>query len=116
MNHVEDLQRRFETPRDRLARLSEAGRCISDSLDSESVLPGVLASAGSLTNTNCGAIARISDSGEIQDFLASGKTQEERLQMWGWHEGFGLFDYRRCCSECFDLRGGVIQWGSGENL
>ncbi len=35
MNHVEDLQRRFGTPRDRPVRLSEASRRISDSLDFE---------------------------------------------------------------------------------
>ena len=93
MNHVENLQRRIETPRDRLAPLSEASCRISDSLDFESVLPGVLDSARSLTNTICEATARSSDSGEIQDLLASGMTQEERHQKWGWREGFGLFGY-----------------------
>lgn len=51
-----------------------------------------------------GPIARISDPGEIQDILASGKTQVERHQVWGWHEGFGLFDYLDRIQELLRLK------------
>ncbi len=93
MSQVEELQQEVETLRDRLARLSQASRRINDSLDFESVLQGVLDSARSLTNAKYGVITLFNQEGEIQDFLASGMTSEESRQMWGWQEGFGLFDY-----------------------
>ena len=93
MNQVDELQQEVETLRDRLARLSQSSRRINDSLDFESVLQGVLDSARSLTNAKYGVITLFNQEGEIQDFLASGMTSEESRQMWGWQEGFGLFDY-----------------------
>ena len=93
MSQVEELQQEVETLRDRLARLSQASRRINDSLDFESVLQGVLDSARSLTNAKYGVITLFNQEGEIQDFLASGMTSDESRQMWGWQEGFGLFDY-----------------------
>ncbi len=93
MNRIERLEQEVETLRDRLARLTEASHRINDSLDFESVLQGVLDSARLLTKAKFGVITLINETGEIQDFLASGMTQEESQNMWDWQEGIGLFDY-----------------------
>ena len=93
MTQIEKLKQEVETLRDRLARLTEASHRINDSLDFESVLQGVLDSARLLTKAKFGVITLINETGEIQDFLASGMTQEESQHMWDWQEGIGLFDY-----------------------
>ena len=58
--------------RERLSRLSEAGLRITQDLDFNSVLQGVLDSARSLTNARYGVIALHDDAGNAGDFLSSG--------------------------------------------
>ena len=60
--------------RERLSRLSEASLRITEDLDFNSVLQGVLDSARSLTGARYGVIALHNDEGVAEDFLSSGMT------------------------------------------
>ncbi len=79
---VEALEREVKTLRERLSRLSQASLRINESLDVETVLQGVLDSARSLTEARYGVITTFDGSGQVEDFIASGLTFEERHQIW----------------------------------
>ena len=64
--------------RDRLSRLSEASLRITEDLDFNSVLQGVLDSARSLTGARYGVIALHNDEGVVEDFLSSGRLRTIR--------------------------------------
>ena len=77
--------------RERLSRLSEAGLRITQDLDFNSVLQGVLDSARSLTGARYGVIALHDQAGNAGDFLSSGMTGDETERLWqipGWPEHF----------------------------
>ena len=68
--------------RERLSRLSEASLRITEDLDFNSVLQGVLDSARSLTGARYGVIALHNDEGVVEDFLSSGMTSDESNNLW----------------------------------
>ena len=77
--------------RERLSKLSEAGLRITEDLDFNSVLQGVLDSARSLTGARYGVIALHDDAGNAEDFLSSGMTDDEAQRLWtlpDWPEHF----------------------------
>ena len=91
MKRHEELMRENEVLRDRLARLSEASLRISEDLDFNSVLQGVLDSARSLTGARYGVITLQDDDGSAEDFLSSGMTAGEAAKLWelpGWPRHF----------------------------
>ena len=91
MNRHDELMRENEALRDRLARLSEASLRISEDLDFNSVLQGVLDSARSLTGARYGVITLQDDDGIAEDFLSSGMTADETAKLWelpGWPRHF----------------------------
>jgi len=91
MKRHEELMRENEVLRDRLARLSEASLRISEDLDFNSVLQGVLDSARSLTGARYGVITLQDDDGSAEDFLSSGMTADEAAKLWelpGWPRHF----------------------------
>ena len=77
MELPDERDRRIRDMEERLARLSEAGLRITQDLDFNSVLQGVLDSARSLTVARYGVIALHDDSGVAEDFLSSGMTGDE---------------------------------------
>ena len=79
--------------RERLSRLSEAGRRINESLDFDTVLQGILDSARSLTGAGYGVIALADDSRQLQDLLFSGMNAEESRQLWSQADEWGLCEY-----------------------
>ena len=79
--------------RDRLSRLSDASLCINESLDLGEVLQGVLDSACSLTGARYALITTLDDSGQEEDFQASGLSAEESKQLWDMPEGPQFFEY-----------------------
>ena len=95
MTKADERDQQIEALRDRLSRLIEAGLRINESLDYETVLQGVLDSARALTNARYGVITLLDDSGQIQDFLASGLTSEESHRLWEIPEGRRFFEYLR---------------------
>ena len=92
MNRGDARELEIQALRDRLSRLSEASLRINESLDFDAVLQGVLDSARSLTGASYGAFVLMDDSGEIEDFLASGLTEEQSQMMWSLTDGIRFFE------------------------
>ena len=63
--------------RERLSRLSEASLHITEDLDLDAVLQGVLDGARSLTGARMGGVTILDDAGQLQDFITSGLTDED---------------------------------------
>ncbi len=95
MNELEDRDRRIAALKERLARLSEAGININDSMDPDAVLQNVLDSARFLTGAQYGVMTTLDESGELANFLASGLAPEEAQQLWAMPGGAELFEYLR---------------------
>jgi len=87
--------REDEALRERISRLSAAILRINASLDVATVLQEVVDSARALTAARYGIIATVDDSGAVQDFVASGFTQEEQDQLASWPDGPRLFERLR---------------------
>ena len=92
MDRPDELHRRTHELEERLARLGEAGRRITEDLDFRSVLQGVVDSARSLTSSRYGAITVLGE-GRHTDFIVSGMTEEEHRGLWDMREGRGFFEY-----------------------
>ena len=80
---------------DRISRLSAAILRISQSLDLATVLEEVVESARSLTGARSGVITTIDERGEVQDFVTSGLSPDERRKMVEWPDGRRLFEHLR---------------------
>ena len=79
----------------RLSALSKALLRISASLDLETVLREVIDGARALTGAKDGCIVTIGETGEPQDFVTSGMTDEEHRQMEQWSDGEQMFHHLR---------------------
>ena len=91
MKRPHELERENEALRDRLDRLSEASLRITQDLDFNSVLQGVLDSARALTGARYGVVVLHNDAGVVGDFLSSGLTADEADRLWtmpGWPQHF----------------------------
>ena len=91
----EDANMRPETEalRNRLSRLSEASLRITESLDLDDILQGVIDGARSLTGARYGALLVLDDAGRMQDLVTSGMTPEERRSLGALPKGLGLLGY-----------------------
>ena len=85
----------IEALQERLTRLSEASLLINDGLELDAVLQKVLDSSRSLTGARYGVMTTLDDSGQIEDFLASGLTSDEARQLWEMPGGMEFFEYLR---------------------
>ena len=92
MKNADELQRENEALRERLSRLSEAILRINASLDFDSVLQQAVNGACALTGAGRGALATLDDSGQMQSFVTSGFTPEERRGS-DTSVGLELFEY-----------------------
>ncbi|MDE2836981.1 MAG: response regulator [Chloroflexota bacterium] len=79
--------------RDRLSKLSEASLRITEGLDFNSVLQGVLDAARSLTGARYGVITLHDDAGITGDFLSSGMTADEANRLWTLPDWPKYFEY-----------------------
>ena len=93
MDRPDDLRQRVQQLEERLARLSEAGRRITESLDFDTVLQEVVDSARALTASRYGAITVDGAAGQMPDFIVSGLTREEHQGLWDMPEGRSFFEY-----------------------
>ena len=84
-----------ETPEARHSDLAAALLRIGASLDLETVLDEVAASARALTGARYAAIATIDENGQPRDFVTSGFTEEEHRSMAEWADGPKLFEFFR---------------------
>ena len=91
MDGPDERDRRIDELEERLSRLSEASLRITEDLDFNTVLQGVLDSARSLTGARYGVIALHGDDGTAESFLSSGMTADETDRLWtlpGWPSHF----------------------------
>ena len=104
MEQADDQAREIAELRDRLSRLSQASLRINESIDFDTVLQGVLDSACSLTGARYGVITLLDESGQVQDFVTSGLTQEEHRRFTDLPEGMMFFQYLSNIQEPLRLR------------
>ena len=90
-----DQKREIDRLRDRLSRLSGASLRVSGSLDVATVLRAVIDNARALTGARLGAIATVDETGEVEDFVASGPTPDEHRRMMAWSDGARFFAHLR---------------------
>ena len=93
MKNTDERDQQREVPCNRLSRLSEASLRINESLDLDTVLQEILDSARSLTDAQCGVIVSLDEKGQVEDFLASGLTDDETQQLFALPEGPKIFEY-----------------------
>ena len=93
MNQPDDPMREIAALRERLSRLSEASLHITEDLDLDAVLQGVLDGARSLTGARMGGVTILDDSGQLQDFITSGLTDEDHQRFVNLPGGPEFFAY-----------------------
>ena len=93
LKNTDERNQQTEASHNRLSQLSEASLRINESLDLDTVLQEILDSARSLTDAWCGVIVTLDDKGQVEDFLASGLTDEESQQLFALPEGPQIFEY-----------------------
>ena len=77
----ETLRRDNETLREHISTLSAAVLRMSAGLDLDTVLHEAIEGARALTGAACGVVTTLDESGQPEDFAASGFTEEERRQL-----------------------------------
>ena len=93
LNRPDDPMREIAALRERLSRLSEASLHITEGLDLDAVLQGVLDGARSLTGARMGGVTILDDSGQLQDFITSGLTDEDHQRFVNLPGGPEFFAY-----------------------
>ena len=93
------LRRENEALRERLSRLSEASLLITEDLDLDTVLQGVVDGARSLTGASRGCLIVLDESGQLQAFVTSGVTEEEHRMFVALPGGIEFFYYLTRMSE-----------------
>ena len=93
MNEDAKIRPETEALRNRLSRLSEASLRITETLDLDTILQGVIDGARSLTGARYGALLILDDAGCMQDLVTSGVTPEERGRLGALPKGLGLLGY-----------------------
>ena len=95
MAESDDLKREIEALHERSATLNAAILRINASLDLDTVLDEVMESARALTGARWGALASVDEAGVPQDFVTSGFTPEEELELLAWPHSLSLFQHLR---------------------
>ena len=85
--------RENEALRDRLSRLSEAGLRITEDLDLDTVLQGVVDGARSLTGARISGLTTLDEAGELMSFITSGMTAEDHRRFVELPGGPEFFAY-----------------------
>ena len=93
LNRPDDPMREIAALRERLSKLSEASLHITEDLDLDAVLQGVLDGARSLTGARMGGVTILDDSGRLQDFITSGLTDEDHQRFVNLPGGPEFFAY-----------------------
>ena len=93
MKNADEVMRENEALRERLSRLSEASLRITEDLDLNTVLQGVVDGARSLTGARMGGITALDEQGQLQDFITSGLTPGEHQRFVDLPGGPEFFAY-----------------------
>ena len=95
MTSSDEPRHEHETTKTSESSLTAALLRISASLDLDTVLREVVESARVLTGARYAAIATIDKTGEPQDFVTAGLTDEEHRNIVEWPDGPKLFEFFR---------------------
>ena len=95
MKSADEFSREIETLRERIASLSAAILRISASLDVDTVLNEIAQAARALTGARYAVITAIDDAGQLEDFVMSGLTPDERQLLLQWPEAMQVFEHLR---------------------
>ena len=89
----DDRDQRIQALQDRLSRLSEASLRITEDLDLDTVLQGVVDGARSLTGARISGVTILDEDGNLQAFITSGMTDQERQRFVDLPGGPEFFAY-----------------------
>ena len=95
MNDSDGLRQEIAALRERNSSLHAAILRISASLDLDTVLRELVASACALIGARYGMIATVDDDGEIEKFIAPGLSAHERRHMAQWPHRYQFFAHLR---------------------
>ena len=95
MKSADEFIGEIETLRGRIASLSAAILRISASLDVDTVLNEIAQAARALTGARYAVITAIDDAGQLEDFVMSGLTPDERQRLLEWPEAMQIFEHLR---------------------
>ena len=101
MTVSDETRQEIATLRERYEKLHAASLCISMSLDLDTVLREIVDSGRALIGARCGLITTVDDAGEVEEFIASGLTDDERRQLEEWPYANAFFQHLR------DLQGAL---------
>lgn len=93
MNDAEHAEDERQEREDRLARMSQASIRITETLDLDMVLQGVVDGARSLTGARHGGVIVLDDRGQPPLFITSGLTAEEHQLVLELPGGLELFEH-----------------------
>ncbi len=93
MNRYEELRRENEALRERLSRLGQASLRITEDLDLDTVLQGVVDGARSLTGARLGGLTALDEQGQLENFITSGLSAEEHRLLLELPGGMEFFIY-----------------------
>ena len=93
LSQAEEPEREVPEPGDRLSRMSQASLRITETLDLDTVLRGVVDGACTVTGARHGGITVLDDAGRLQDFITSGLTPEEHRLFVELPGGPEFFEY-----------------------
>ena len=95
MTDSDEARRQNAALRERISTLNAAILRINASLDLDTVLAEVVASARSLTGARYGVIATVDEAGAPRDFVFSGFTPGEERELAAWPDSVRLFSHLR---------------------
>ena len=95
MTDSDEARRQDAALRERISTLNAAILRINASLDLDTVLAEVVASARSLTGARYGVIATVDEAGAPRDFVFSGFTPGEERELAAWPDSVRLFSHLR---------------------
>ena len=95
MTGSDELLRENRALRERISSLNAAILRINASLDLDTVLGEVVASARALTGARYGVIATVDETGAPRDSVFSGFSAEQEQELAGWHGSVRLFEHLR---------------------
>ena len=101
MSGSDEPRQEIAALRERNSRLHAAILRISSSLDLDTVLREIVDSARALIGARYGMIATVDGDGKIEEFIASGLSDDERRHMEEWPHGYAFFEHLR------DLQGAL---------